>query len=252
MRDIAASLKILNILHCVNMSLQNQLENWRLTFSSFFEIANHLICPSNIIRDAVNKVFSGVELKMRLYEHLSISNSDVIVTKKSSEKIRIAYLGYKKDIKGWNHFVNLYNDTRFRKDFEFYHVGSDFNLNGKNLKSVSYSFFDKRHAAVDALLENQIDLVLLLSLVPESYSYTLHEAFAACVPVLALEGSGNIEHKIKNHEIYGKIFSSFPNLLAFLTDRQAVDEFLAANSKRCASNLTHNSAFLGLLEKGEI
>lgn len=232
---------------CYGMKLQK----WRQSFSALFDVADYVICPSTVLMDTVASVYRIDNDKIYVCEHLKTSETEQVKNNKISGKIKVAYLGYKSDWKGWRIFEKFYSENDLKKIYDFYHVGSDFNFKGPTLTNISYSFLDNSHAAVDALIDNQIDLVLLLSVVPESYSFTLHEAYAACVPVLAFECSGNISSKIKASQIYGRVFRNADELHGFLANRNAVSSFIEANPKNHISSLEHNSAFLNLFGKGD-
>jgi hypothetical protein len=80
-------------------------------------------------------------------------------------------------------------------------------------------------AAVAALTNAQVDLVLLWSVLHESYSYTFHEARAAGLPVLTNPRSGNIARSIQD---------SPEPLGVVLDDVEALRTFLKADARVAA------------------
>jgi hypothetical protein len=94
-------------------------------------------------------------------------------------------------------------------------------------------------AAVDLLIKHDIDLALLWSIVPESYSYTLQEAAAAGVPVLTSPKSGNIAATIDMHPELGKVLQNEDQLLAFLLDVEQVRCYVAGDRARYDLEYNH-------------
>ena len=72
----------------------------------------------------------------------------------------------------------------------------------------------------------------LASVVPETFSYTLHEMLAAGIPVICTAESGNIAAKVKELQC-GKVFPDFPTLLRELETRgeEELGALLAASKR---------------------
>jgi len=236
---------------CRSCRYEHRLKDWRNMFSAIFDVAEHVICPSVILADAIGRTYAVDAQKLRICEHLRTVVTDRPVSKGKNKKLKVAYLGYRKNYKGWDVFRAIYKNPQLSRHYDFYHIGSNLNLRTIGLNRVSYSFHKNPLAAVDALLKHEIDLVLLLSLVPESYSFTLHESFAAGVPVIALEQSGNIAWKINKGEVYGRVFPDDDSLIAFLGDFHEVGRLLDKNPQMHTSILEHESAFMRLFVRGE-
>ena len=114
-----------------------------------------------------------------------------------------------------------------QEHYNLFHIGDGRAID--NVQQIKYSIIKNRNAARDLLLEQQIDMVILWSIVPEAYSYTLHEAFCASVPVLSYKDSGNIACKISSGEIYGRVFESELDARRFLSNRESVAAFIQDN-----------------------
>ena len=65
-------------------------------------------------------------------------------------------------------------------------------------------------------MEEKIDLVLLWSIMPETFSYTLYESMAAGCFVITHKNSGNIAITIKQNN-KGEIIDNEADLIALLT-----------------------------------
>ncbi len=144
-----------------------------------------------------------------------------------NRKLNIAYLGSLAQHKGEEFFISLTQEMQ--EHYNIFHIGDGHAI--ENVRQIKYSVTKNRNAARDLLLEYQIDLVILWSIVPEAYSYTLHEAYCASVPVLAYKDSGNIAYKINSGEIYGQVFESESEVRRFLCDKKSVAAFIHNNTQ---------------------
>jgi hypothetical protein len=111
---------------------------------------------------------------------------------------RVAFLGHPAAHKGWNVFVDVVE--RYGRDdrYEFHHFGAGI----KSLKSVTFTRVsvaeDGPTAMLDALKAAEIDVVLLWSIWPETFSFVAHEAFAAGCSVITSKDAGNITSLVRD------------------------------------------------------
>ena len=224
---------------CQKCSFGSELETHRSYFSKLFQLADKIIYPSNLIENVLNKYYAeDVTGNLLFKEHQSFSQRNEIPVKTRQNKLNLAYLGYESPLKGWDVFKKLANQQALQAQYNFYHLGGKEDAKNDAIKVRTYSFQqDGVHAATDCLLKNDIDLVVLWSLIPESYSYTLHEAYAAGIPVITHKNSGNIAYKIKQGDIYGLVLNSEDELLEFLSSSEKVASFLASNTNTHSLNI---------------
>jgi hypothetical protein len=161
-----------------------------------------------------------------------------------SAKYRLAFLGSPAEHKGWSVFQHMVANPTLQKKYDFFHFGGNPEKNYNPLiQRISYDTRNDPNILVRLLQEYHIDLAFLWSVVPESYSYTLHEAVAAGVPVLTGLSSGNIATQIIANPVYGKTFASIEILQDFLLNEHAVTALLKARSQEYKS-LRHHSFLL--------
>lgn len=217
---------------CLSCKHYPQLSAWREAIQSILADTEHIIAPSDFVKNTAVSVYGGFAEKIRVQAHLTFSKQHIVHKSKPKRKIRLAYLGYKMDNKGWALWERLYNDESLRRHYEFHHVGSQENYSD-HVQKHRYSFITHgTMAAVDLLVNQDIDLVLLWSVVPESYSYTFHEAAAAGVPVLTSPKSGNIAYSINVHPELGKVLRNEETLLEFLHRIEDVRVYVAGDRAR--------------------
>ncbi|MFF2089462.1 sulfotransferase [Paenibacillus sp. NPDC058174] len=218
------------------------LSDWRQAIQPVLDHADQIVVPSFFVKDTVSAVYSDIADKITVKGHLVFTGQSIVYKPKPSErKIRIAYLGYRMDNKGWQFWERLYKDQSLRQIYEFHHVGSQESY-ADHVIMHQYSFLkDGKMAATNLLINHEIDLVLLWSIVPESYSYTLHEAIAAGVPVLTSPKSGNIAATIDLHPELGKVLHSEEQLLTFLANPEEVKCYVSGEKARYVLESNHLS-----------
>jgi len=218
---------------------------------ALLDVAERVITPSPVVSRALVGAYPGVvEGKLLFFEHQVAVYAGEKTVQEHGRK-RLAFLGASVAHKGWKAFERLARDPDLRRRYDLYHIGEAFSEPVEGVRQVPFSILRQGvHAGIHALLENRIDMVLLLSAVPEAYSYTLHEALAAGIPVLAFRNSGNIAYKILRKKVYGAVFPGEAELRSFLADDGEVLRFLRENTNSFLSSLHMNSALLALVEGG--
>lgn len=217
---------------CLSCKHYPQLIAWREAIKSILSKADHIVAPSDFVKNTVVSVYDGFANTIASHAHLSLNKQHIVHRSYHDRKIKLAFLGYKMDNKGWALWERLYNNESLWQHYEFHHVGSQENYS-KQVIMHSYSFITHgRMAAVDILVNQNIDLVVLWSIVPESYSYTFHEAVAAGVPVLTSPKSGNIAYSINAHPELGKVMRNEEMLLEFLRRVDDVRAYITGDRAR--------------------
>lgn len=201
------------------------VELWRKQINSILKDNKVIIVPSEFVKETVEMIYPGISGKIIVKPHLKLIETDKYSIFKEGRKPRIAYLGYKMDNKGWKMWEKIYSNNSLKEYYEFYHIGSTESYS-ESVKSFSYSFVESGPmAAVDVLEKQEIDIVLLLSIVPESYSYTLQEALAAGTYIITTSKSGNIAHTIQNLGVEtGIVLNSDSAIMHFISDYTKVIE----------------------------
>ncbi|MNW48952.1 hypothetical protein D3C74_263450 [compost metagenome] len=227
---------------CQSCRYSYQLSEWRQAIQVVLDNVDQMVVPSIFVKETVSAVYSDIADKITVKGHLVFTKQTIVYKPKPTErKLRLAYLGYKMDNKGWQLWERLYKNESLRQYYEFHHVGSQEEY-AEHVVMHQYSFIkDGKMAAPNLLINHDIDLVLLWSIVPESYSYTLQEAIAAGVPVLSSPKSGNIAATIDLHPELGKVLHSEEQLLAFLANTEEVKCYVSGERARYVLEYNHLS-----------
>jgi glycosyltransferase involved in cell wall biosynthesis len=111
----------------------------------------------------------------------------------AADPIRVAFVGYPLPHKGWPAFLRLADDLAADPGFHLSHFAAAETLVPRHgVTSVPVQVTARhRGAMIEALRAHAIDLVLLLSPWPETFSFVTMEAIAAGADVVTLAISGN-------------------------------------------------------------
>jgi hypothetical protein len=111
----------------------------------------------------------------------------------SESPVRIAFVGAPEFHKGWGAFHDLLEQIRGMPAYRCFHFASPEALHPMDgLQTVpARTAADQPFGMLQALAAHRIELVLVLSPWPETFSYVAHEALAAGADLIVLEGSGH-------------------------------------------------------------
>lgn len=238
--DCTQCLKITRNFEC------NIIPEWRKVTHSVLADAKEVIVPSESTKEIINKYFNDIKIKViehgvekAVYEEIipeaaniegseelktenkcdTEENVEIIQDIKEKNKINIAFIGGINKIKGLNFLEKFIEEANKENSKYNVHLFGAVNKDGLNESNGNYIYHGKynREETTKILKENKIDIVLLLAIWPETYSYVLTEAVVAEIPVLALN-MGAQEERINKHNL-GWIIdktSNFENILAKL------------------------------------
>jgi len=181
-----------------------------------------LIAPSEHVKKNICIAFNLDADRIRVIPHQTFELATV-KRKVTHDKIRIAYVGYKNQHKGWEVFKQIVN--RFGRKYDFYCFGrTDEYL--ENVRHVEVSFIeDGPLAMVKKLEQYQIDVAFLWSLCPETYSYTYFESGTAGAFVLTSILSGNIAEQTLRYQ-NGTVLKGDDELFELLNNEEQLRHML--------------------------
>ena len=163
--------------------------------------------------------------------------------------VRVAFIGYKNVHKGWPIFEELFSTLADCKELKFYHFGIE-SVVGRTIGAqpvVTRTSENHRDAMTHALAFHDIDLVLVLSIWPETFSYVAFEALASGADIIAFKESGNVADVILNLK-RGIVVEDEKALKAFFRSGAAVRYVrLAREQGRPKGNLTYDGTTAALI-----
>lgn len=157
-----------------------------------------VVAPSEMAKALWTKYYPQYDKKVVVIPHL-IPEGEYLENRTKiadDEAIRVAFVGIQKTIKGWD----IWRETvaRLKTDnchYTFYQFGRGKN-SIENVVEVEVDFKNKLSDMSDKLRQMQIHAVVLWSVVPETFSYTYYESWAANTFVITNSFSGNIAYQV--------------------------------------------------------
>lgn len=164
---------------------KSYIRKWRKECGKAMDMCAKIIFPSNNTLQAVQEFYPQIDGKSRVIEHGLRLPKEPINLNYNHEKLHVAFIGGISDVKGGSVIYDLIRKDTAR--FEWYVMGgiayTDLALlEQKNLTKTGWY---KRYEIYELLKEYEIDIVCILSIVAETFCYTLSEAAAMRIPVIA-------------------------------------------------------------------
>ena len=156
--------------------------------------------------------------------------------------VRVAFIGPPVAHKGWPVFARLVDAVGRRQEYRFYHfIAAKVPLRETGwITQVQVRVTaEDRDAMVVALAAHEIDVVLVLSPWPETFSYVTYEAFAAGADVVALADGGNVAAVVQESG-RGVVFDDAEALLAAFAGEGIVAHVRMRRGERRAGRLVHD------------
>lgn len=181
------------------------------------------IAPSEVTKEIFLKFHQEYDRKVKVIPHQKLIGEymDNFGAINNKERIKIGFLAMPRKHKGWDTWIKI--NKLFSKYYDFVVFNSSDEIYD-GMEKVKVEFSEEHmDAMVLAMRENNVHLVLLWSVCPETYSYTCFEAYAANAYILTNEISGNIASIVEKRGI-GMVFSSEEKLVSFLKEPLKVKE----------------------------
>lgn len=119
--------------------------------------------------------------------------------KLTTDPVTIAFVGFPSPNKGWPIFSELVRRLANDLRYQFFHFAAKGTSSLPGLKFISTEVTSGDRDATRRLLsKNGIDLVVLLSPWPETFSFVAYEAIGAGAKIICLADSGNVADLVRN------------------------------------------------------
>jgi len=174
----------------------DMLFNWRNTFLKAISCVDLFIFPSVSAKNIFSAYYLINDAKIRIISHGSNAcNETLPPLSKAHESLRVGILGSIYKHKG-EALLGKLLDNMVKDDIHFYSFGHS-NLKSRNLTHFgSYT----QEELPGLLRDHPVDVMLLLSTWPETFSYTLSESIAAGVPPI-VTNLGAQKERIEDSQI---------------------------------------------------
>ena len=176
-------------------SRASHLASVRLLFDA---IPFHVVAPSAAALDVWQSGPPLPYLSATVQEHCKLVQRAAVTQAgergAAGDPVRVAFIGNPRPLKGWPIWLELVSRTRRMSAYRFLHLSNE-------AVPVPVPGVEHHHAAtgaaardgmIDALVRLQVDLVVIPSIWPETFSYVTYEALAAGAGIVCLAAGGNI------------------------------------------------------------
>ncbi|MEG1075187.1 MAG: glycosyltransferase [Ruthenibacterium sp.] len=163
---------------------QELIRRWRTENEKALQLCQTMFVPSNYVNETVKNFFPTLADKLIVLPHGTPKQS-AVACKKAQSRLHVAFVGALSEDKGsvlMREMIAAGNQT-----IEWFLIGQLGDpllatLKGSNVHCIGpYAQENLPHV----LQENQIDVVCILTLVPETYCYVLTEVLQCGIPVVA-------------------------------------------------------------------
>lgn len=205
---------------------------------------NKIIFPSEIVYQIWHTVYNQIPTtKCEIIPHQKFSDKQIPNIEHMIDKIKIAYVGYASPEKGWNFWKRMVDELTGFSNYSFYVLGRS-TVKIPHVIQQEVSFLrDGNDAMVKALRNNKIDIAVLWSKCPETYSYTFFEAYISGAFIITSVDSGNIAYMVEKMHC-GKVFGSENECLKWLKNDSEVQRqlelFFELNNERPDKLIANN------------
>ncbi|MCU0485450.1 MAG: glycosyltransferase [Anaerolineales bacterium] len=177
-----------------------------------------VVAPSNFVMDLWKEKFPSNNYIGKIAPLASIRWTDHVPIKHNKHRWRIGFLGYPMEHKGWSAWMKLVVACAADDRYQFFHFSWAEGTPGNYHRIHVAVNPEKPSMMIDALRQENIDVALLWSVVPETFSFTLHEALAAGCFIVTNKKSGNIQDFLRRNPEYGMVLDSESDLLALFAN----------------------------------
>lgn len=162
----------------------------------FAHIPFEVIAPSQFAADYWSSKSNLAFAKLHVMEHCSLVESEC-AQEQSDGPVRVAFLGHPSSHKGWETFVKVLGELQGDARYEFHHLGAGSRCDNRTVFSRVSVLEDGPNAMTNALIDRKIDMTVLWSIWPETFSFVAHESIGAGASILTCEDSGNISRLVQ-------------------------------------------------------
>lgn len=167
----------------------NFIHLWRKEFYENLKIAKKIIAPSLSTKNIFLDVYKDLSIDVieHGYNQLDKKEANINPNKKNNRKYNIAFIGGISEEKGLRFLKGLISETK-NSDIRIHLFGmTDSKKYNRNKRNYIFHGEYIQRDLPDLLFENNIELICLMSMWPETYSYTLSESIICKIPVITFD-----------------------------------------------------------------
>ncbi|MCB1498628.1 MAG: hypothetical protein KDK07_02375 [Bauldia sp.] len=211
------------------------------------ELSPIIVAPSEAAALLLSKGLKDLESHPKVVPHWRLVKGRRRTPRKLNNPTKTGFVGYPVSNKGWLEFLELSADPEIRLGHSFFHFTADnrFTPDGVTPIATASSASD-RLQTVRLLKEYEVDIVLVLSPWPETFSYVAHEAILSGAGILCFKNSGNVAALA--NQGFGRVCDSVEELKKVLLDPSLGDWLKALPQRRFLFRHEASAASASFLE----
>ncbi len=207
METYCMNLKEKNCSECIFMKTglrNNIIPSWQKEWNEYLNKYDQVIVPSNNTKEIINSVYKDINIDV-IPHGIDYEDNNYLSSIDNKDVIDVAFVGVVSIHKGGNVLKALIKNKNPKIRYHLFGSSElpELNKNQSNFKNHGKY---NRNDLPKLLKDNKINLICLLSIWPETYSYTLTESIASGIPVLAFD-MGAIGDRIKENR-YGWVIKN--------------------------------------------
>jgi GT2 family glycosyltransferase/glycosyltransferase involved in cell wall biosynthesis len=200
------NLNLMKCEECLNKTLhfsRQLLYEWRYEFRKALYKCDRIITPTKCVKDTLVKYYclNDDAIKVIGHGHNNYFASSVQKSPYNGDRpLNIAYIGVMTQHKGSDVLCELSHLPELKDNVSWNVIGLYDLVSDKGYEAgYNITFFGKYNDfnhLQQIIYENKIDIVILPSIWPETFSYTLSEAWAVGLPVI-VSGLGALKERVR-------------------------------------------------------
>ena len=176
------------------------IRNWQKEIYSRLKKCQRLYAPTESAREVISNVFPELSITVKEHGYEIPTIQDFPLAKQKTKSFNIAFVGGISDIKGVAYLKGIQKAIK-GSDIQMHLFGtaSSHRYNSNQENYCCHGAYDRKELPA-LFAQNNIKLVMMLSVVKETFSYTLSESFACHIPVLAFD-LGAVGERVKRNDL---------------------------------------------------
>lgn len=206
MEEYCMPIKDKNCSECIFMKTglrNNIIPSWQKEWDKYLAQFDQIIVPSNNTKEIINSVYKDINIDV-IPHGIDYEDNNYLSNIDNKDVIDVAFVGVVSVHKGGNILKELIKNRNSKIRYHLFGSSELPELNKNQSNFINHGKYN-RNDLPKLLKENNVNLVILLSICPETYSYTLTESIVSGVPVLAFD-IGAVGERIKANE-YGWVIN---------------------------------------------
>lgn len=187
---------------CIKGLYFKNIKKFREIFQNLFDISSEVLFFSNSSKDIFSKVYFINEEKIKIIPHKVNWINRIPINSIKKDKLHIGILGKITKIKGYSILEDLLNLSSKNNNMHFYLIGDILNSDIISYSNITIHGKYKHENLVEIVEKYDIDIFIMPSICPETFSYTTQEIILMEKPIICFNLGAQAERVSKYDKGY--------------------------------------------------